>query len=619
MQTFVQTITRACDGESAGAIGPRRLVFLGLSLASGVLLFALMAATLAPGGYRPIDYVVLVLFALTIPYAVVGFWNAVVGFLLMRFSRDPLALVCPPAARHRDDAPIATRTAILSCIRNEDVDTVFDRVAGMLHDLDHAGLAERFDLFVLSDTDWPEVARAEETAFARLKARFGDRFRLEYRRRETNPGFKAGNIRDFCARWGEGYQQALVLDADSFMSATAIAKLVRIMEANPKLGILQSLVVGLPADSAFARIFQFGMRLGMRSHTMGSAWWQGDCGPYWGHNALIRLAPFMADCHMPSIPGTGPLSGDVLSHDQVEAALMRRAGYAVRVVPVECESFEENPPTLVEFVRRDLRWCAGNMQYLRLLGTPGLHPLSRLQLFLAIDMFLGAAAWMGMVALFMAGVFLPAGVAVAFDPFYGMLTFAAVMATVFAPKVASILDIVARGPQRARFGGILRFLAALVGEIVFFALLAPVIALTIAMFVVQLPFGRRMTWTAQRRTTHGLPVGLAVKRFWPHTLAGVVMLAALWPMPLAVKLTGLPLLIGFLGAIPFAVLTALPVFGRVLARARLFAIPEDTEPPAALRAIDLPALALAGTAAHPAPGEPIGHGARATAADPAQS
>src|SRR5205807_10055383 len=163
-------------------------------------------------------------------------------------------------------------------------------------------------------------------------------------------------------RWGRDHELAITLDADSFMPAAAMLRLVRVMQACPEIGILQGLVVGLPSTGAFARIFQFGMRLGMRSYTIGSAWWQGDCGPYWGHNAIVRLAPFMAHCDLPVLQ-EGAVKGHVLSHDQIEAVLMRKAGYEVRVLAEEGSSFEQNPPTLVEFIRRDLLWCQGNMQY----------------------------------------------------------------------------------------------------------------------------------------------------------------------------------------------------------------------------------------------------------------
>ena len=191
----------------------------------------------------------------------------------------------------------------------------------------------------------------------------------------------------------------LPLDADSLMSGDQIVRLTRMMQAHPKIGILQSLVVGMPSSSAFARIFQFGMRHGMRSYTMGQAWWVGDCGPFWGHNALVRIKPFHEQCDLPMLPGKPPLGGHVLRHDQVEATLMRRAGYEVRVLPEERGSWEENPPTMLEFARRDVRWCQGNMQYLKLLDLPGLYPMSRFQLVWAILMFIGIPAWTLMIAL----------------------------------------------------------------------------------------------------------------------------------------------------------------------------------------------------------------------------
>ena len=178
----------------------------------------------------------------------------------------------------------------------------------------------------------PTSRRRRKRASARWRRAGRDRIAITYRRREINTGFKAGNIRDFCERWGGEHEFAVMLDADSFMTADAILRLVRIMQADPNLGILQGLVVGLPSTSAFARIFQFGMRLGMRSYTIGSAWWQGDCGPYWGHNAVLRLKPFIAHCQLPTVD-----DDHILSHDQLEAALMRRAGYDVRVLPEEIQ------------------------------------------------------------------------------------------------------------------------------------------------------------------------------------------------------------------------------------------------------------------------------------------
>ena len=271
----------------------------------------------------------------------------------------------------RGDEPITASTAILLCIRNEPPERVVRLLEPMLR-ASPPRLGERFHVYVLSDTSEGDLAAAEDARFAALPASGAGGSAMTYRRRAVNTGFKAGNIRDFCERWGKDHDFAVLLDADSVMTGDLVLRLVRLMQADPRLGILQSLVIGMPSTSAFARIFQFGMRLGMRSYTIGSAWWQGDCGPYWGHNAIVRLAPFMAHCRLPMLTEDAPVGGHVLSHDQVEAVLMRKAGYEVRVLPEEGASFEQNPPTLTEFIRRDLRWCQGNMQYWHFLRMPGL-------------------------------------------------------------------------------------------------------------------------------------------------------------------------------------------------------------------------------------------------------
>ena len=230
-----------------------------------------------------------------------------------------------------------------------------------------------------------------------MRKNWSPQIQITYRCREDNTGFKAGNIADFCQRWGKDHDFALVLDADSFMASSAITRLVRMMQANPRLGILQGLVIGLPSTSPFTRLFQYGMRLGMRSYTMGSAWWQADCGPYWGHNALIRLRPFMEFCDLPVLKNSSGVPSSILSHDLIEAVLMRRAGYEVRIYPQEDLSWEENPATLTEYIRRDLRWCEGNLQYRNLLTLPNLRPVNRYQLVLAIAMFLGSPAWIFLI------------------------------------------------------------------------------------------------------------------------------------------------------------------------------------------------------------------------------
>src|SRR3569833_178750 len=360
---------------------------------------ALAAVALSPGGFGIIDIALLALFAITLPWTVAGFWNAVIGFLIMRVSANPIAAVRPGMSRIQGNVPLTASTAILLCIRNEPPERVIRNLEPMLAGLDLSGYVKRFALYVLSDSSDASIVSGEEACFAALSARWGGRVQITYRRRAVNTGYKAGNIREFCERWGSKHEFAVTLDADSFMTADAILRLVRIMQADPDLGILQGLIVGLPSTSAFARVFQFGMRLGMRSYTIGSAWWQGDCGQNWGHNAILRLEPFMEHCQLPSLGKDGEAERHILSHDQIEAALMRSAGYHVRVFPREDLGWEDNPPTLLEFMRRDLRWCQGNMQYRPLVNLPNLTPVSRYQLVLAILMFIGSPAWVGLLVL----------------------------------------------------------------------------------------------------------------------------------------------------------------------------------------------------------------------------
>ena len=411
-----------------------------------------------------------------------------------------------------------------------------------------------------------------------------------YRRCEVNTAFKAGNFWDFLQRWGDDYEFAVTLDTDSFMTANAIMKMVRLAQSDPKLGILQGLVVGLPSTSAFARIFQFGMRLGMRSWTIGSAWWQGDCGPYWGHNAVIRIAPFKAHCHIPKLKEGGVLGGHVLSHDQIEAALMRRSGYDVRVLPEEDLGWEENPPTLLEYLRRDQRWEQGTLQYGHFLFLPRMKTVSRFQLAFAMLMFLGSPAWIGMLLVGVLAVAAAPMPADFIDPAIGSALMIIILVMWFAPKIATVLDVLTRPPLRHAFGGTARFLASVASETIFFILLSPIMWASHSLFLAGLPFGKVVGWIGQVRDDHTVSWSAAWQQFWPHTLLGafcVGLLAFTHPsaIPYALLIAGGPLL-----AVPLAVLTAIPSLGMTLARIGLGRLPEETSPPVGLNALSLPAL-----------------------------
>jgi membrane glycosyltransferase len=595
-------LERSTRNEGATAapplpLGARQALFFALVALSLIALLWLSVVALSVGRFGAVDYLLVALFAVTLPWTVISFWNATIGLLIMRFARDPVAAVTPIAGCVRGDEPIIASTAILVCIRNEPPERVVRCLAPMIEGLALPGVGERFHLYVLSDSGDAAIAAAEEACFAALAQAWRDRIAITYRRRTLNAGFKAGNIRDFCDHWGSQHDFALVLDADSVMTAIAVLRLVRIMQIAPQLGILQSLVIGMPSMSAFARLFQFGMRLSMRSYTIGSAWWQGDCGPYWGHNAIVRLAPFMAHCDLPILAQNALVSGHVLSHDQVEAVLMRRAGYEVRILAEEGGSFEQNPPTLIEFIRRDLRWCQGNMQYWHFLVMPGLRPVSRYQLGFAILMFLGSPAWMGLLVLGTAAVAL-AGSADAFiRPDAGTALFVTVLIMWFAPNIATAIDVLARPQLRRAFGGATRFTLSAIAQTIFVLLLLPIMWFGHTLFLVRLLLGRSVGWTVQARDDHEVPLGLAVRQLWPQTLLGLWTMGVLGltvpaAIPYALFIAG-----GLVLAIPFAVLTAAPGLGRALVGVGFCRLPEETAPPAELAALALPAIEISTAAA----------------------
>jgi len=604
-----QSLTTPAGLQSIDELRRRRSLVVALNALTYAAMLAIAAKVLGYGGWSLLNLVLLIAFAIGTPWSVLGFWNALIGLLLLHGQRRDgqrrdgqrrdgqhrdgqhreaqhraMDSVAPFAAAANEPLPLRITCAVFMTLRNEDPRRAISRLRTVKASIEATGEGAQFSYFVLSDTNRADIAAAEERAIAAWTAHDLDRRRIFYRRRSNNTGFKAGNVRDFCARWGDEFTVMLPLDADSLMSGGEIVRMMRMMQAHPKIGILQSLVVGMPTRSAFARIFQFGMRHGMRAYTMGQAWWVGDCGPFWGHNALVRIKPFYDHCELPLLPGNPPLGGHVLSHDQLEAALMRRAGYEVRVLPEERGSWEENPPTMLEFARRDVRWCQGNMQYLKLLNVKGLYPMSRFQLLWAILMFLGIPAWTLMIALLpvaawqaRSGPEFPASLAAGL-----YVTF---LAMYLMPKIAGLIDAMLTRGGVARYGGWLRFISGAAIELVFSFLQGAVSTIRTTIFMLGLAFGRSVSWGGQTRDAERLAWGQAARQLWPQTLFGVIVCGALFILAPPLLAWSLPLTVGYLVAIPFAVLTADPRLGLMLQRLGLCGIPEDFMPPPEIKAL----------------------------------
>ncbi|CAH0287738.1 glucans biosynthesis glucosyltransferase MdoH [Roseomonas sp. CECT 9278] len=554
----------------------RRALFLTLVLAITAGLVALAWAVLAPGGWTPWEALILACFLGTVPWSALSAANALVGLAILLGARDPPAAVLP-ALRAASPAPPRRRTAIAICIRNEDMAAVLPPLGRLMDGLP----PELFALWVLSDTPAGPAAEAEQAAFHAFAegrfappARGGARPNAQYRRRAANDGFKAGNVMDFLDHHAEGLAYFLCLDADSEMTPAAVLRLVACMEADDRLAIVQQLIHGKPATAAFPRLFQFGMRHGMRAWATGQAWWQGDEGPYWGHNALIRIAPFRDLCRLGPLPD----GSRILSHDQVEATRLHAAGWKVRVLPDDTGSAEGNPPTFGDFVTRDLRWAGGNMQYLALLRLPGQTLMARWQLVQAILLFLGAPLWCAILLL--AAVNALSGGGAATPTGWLVLLLGATWACHYAAKLAGYAEVLLKPALADRYGGRAAFARGAAAEILFTTLMEPARLMAQTLFLLALPFGMRARWTAQNRADRGVTWGDAARQFWPPTLAGLVLawlFAAASPLAL---LLALPVLASLLLAIPFAVVTADPGFSGWLRAHGIAAFPEERDAPA---------------------------------------
>ncbi len=541
----------------------RRAGFGLLVAAIALLLLWLAWRAVAPGAVNPIEALILLGVLLVTPWAALSAGNSLVGLAILLASRDPPGFVVPAARRAAPGRPQAL-TALAVCIRNEDMASVLPPLRALLEGLEAAGAGDRFVLWLLSDTQDPALAAAEEAAVRDFGARHPN---TRYRRRAVNEGFKAGNVMDFLDHHAGDAEFFITLDADSVMTPRAVLRLVAIMEAEPRLAILQQLIVGRTATAAFPRLFQFGMRAGMRAWATGQGWWQLDAGPYWGHNAIIRCAPFRQHARLEALPD----GSRILSHDMVESVRLQAAGWAVRCLPEEDGSLEANPPAMPEFLRRDERWGAGNMQYFRLFRLPDLTPMGRLQLTQAILLFLGAPIFTLILLLAAAN----ATIGGASDMRFVALAVFGQWLCYFAPKLSGYAHALATPKVVAAYGGRPAFLRGALAEMVFMQLFEPLSILNKAMFLATLPFGRRTGWAPQNRADRGIAWVDAVRLLWRHTLVGLALTLVFASVSWCALLLALPFTMGMVLAVPLCVVSADPRFSAWLRERGIAATPEE--------------------------------------------
>jgi membrane glycosyltransferase len=465
------------------------------------------------------------------------------------------------------------------------------RLQAMVESVDQSGRGSSFDWFVLSDTTSPSVWIAEEKCFLRLRRDLGAS-NIYYRHRRENIARKSGNIEDWIKRFGSSYDHMIILDADSLMTGDTIVRLASAMETHPAVALIQTLPIVVNAKTLFARLQQFSGRLYGPLIAAGIAWWHGSEGNYWGHNAIIRVRAFAQDAALPELKGRKPFGGHILSHDFVEAALMRRAGWEIRMVPALGGSFEECPPSLLDFAARDRRWCQGNLQHLAVLPARGLHWVSRLHLLTGIGSYLTAPLWLmflllgimiSLQAQFVRPEYFPKGFSLfpqwpAQDPILAAWVFVGTMGLLIVPKLLAWVLLLTQGQNRRQFGGALRVLFGFVLETILSGLIAPVMMIFQSRAVGEILLGRDSGWQVQRRDDGGLPRAELMRQYALPTLFGAAMAAIAYAVSLPLLLWMAPVILGLLLSIPVAMLSSRSSDPN----ASLLRTPEQTVPPKVL-------------------------------------
>lgn len=553
------------DGAPAGASDAgsaiwRMGMFLPAALATGALLWGFLA-WFATGGTTWMELALAILIG--------------IGFFWIAFT---FATVLGGAGAMLRNLPLATApvrpldVALLVPVHEEAPWDVFGNAAAMLERMAAAPGAHRYSVYVLSDTRDPNVAMQEEAAYDALRARLPDAA-IWYRRRVENTDRKVGNLAQWVGQWGGRHDAMLILDADSLMSAQAIRALADEMGRDPSAGLIQSFPQLIGAATLFARSQQFANAIYGTALAEGLARWTGREGNYWGHNAIIRIAAFAASAGLPHVRDLRGRDNLILSHDFVEAGLLRRAGWSVRFLPRLRGSFEEAPPTLVDHVLRDRRWCRGNLQHLGLLGTRGLHALSRFHLFHGAVGYLLSPLWFLLLALWaLIGVssdrsvinyFSPDNPTMPNWPEMSEVNHVWLMVTMYAllllPKLVGAAALVASGTSLSKLGGGRSFVGSLIVEIVLSIAYAPILMVRQTLAVSLALSGCKLDWAPQSRTGAPQPWRALLRFHWIETALGSALLLGMATGYVSFWL--IPIMASLVLAVPLSRLSGMPLPG----------------------------------------------------------
>ena len=576
----------------------RRTLFFGSVLIVNILASLWLTDLFWRMQFQKAHFPLLAIFVVLNGLLVLGSFHAIFGACDMLLGRKRSVRISKLA--EGKTGPLAKRHAVVIPVYNEDSVRVCARIEAIYRSIEATGNLASFDFFILSDTRDLDLWVMEETSWTNLCRRLDAFGRIYYRRRKTNENRKAGNIGDFVRTWGGDYESMLVLDADSLMDGADIVTMTRVMEAYPRLGILQTPPKLIRGVSVFTRLQQFAMRLYGPLFIRGLNYWQLSGGSYWGHNALIRVKPFSEFCELPALPGREPFGGRILSHDFVEAALMVSQGWEVWLAWDIEGTYEEAPPTLVDHLIRDRRWCQGNLQHMWLIFARKLPFSVRMHLFMGIMAYLGSPLWF---------LFLALGTWIAWDrhssqlsqlPFesyaarwfhidgiqQSIILTAVIFALLFLPKILAVTGAILTPSIRRSFGGIIPLTVGATLETIVSMLLAPSIMAAHTMMVLSIVLGRAVGWGNQNRETDGTSWGDAFRFHAVQTILGLVWAAIAWKISPTFTAWMIPILAGLIFSAPVSVWTSRSRYGRALRKHKILATPEELNPPAVILLAD---------------------------------
>ncbi|MGI9213047.1 MAG: glucans biosynthesis glucosyltransferase MdoH [Methylococcaceae bacterium] len=577
-------------------ITARRILFLLLVVLTTFTALAMITSAFQQDGITPQEIGLLVLYTLLILWVSTSFWTATLGFWCLLTGGDTRSISRLHPTRTAEDDPTPARTAVVMPVYNEVPSRVFAGLRATYQTLIETGRGDEFELFILSDTRDPELWMREEANWYRMCQDFSAHGKIFYRNREKNIARKSGNIEEFCRRWGGRYRYMIVLDADSLMAGETLVKMVDLMESHPRVALIQSPPIPVNHESLFARTLQFASSLYSDIFIAGANFWQLSSSNYWGHNAIIRMKPFVQHCGLPRLPGQEPFGGEILSHDFVEATLLREAGWEVWLGTDLKGSYEELPPTLIDYAKRDRRWCQGNMQHVRMVFAKGISGLSRMYFLMGIMSYLSSPLWL----LFLILTGLEAYVKSRTMPvyFFGDILFPVwpesytvemttvllvTLSMLFLPKFWSLILLLFRRESRKGYGGFISATMSVVLESIFSMLSAPILMLYQSKFVISILLRSSVGWPSQNRDDYRLSFMEALAAHWEHTLAGIVAGWVSYQYVPDFFIWLIPVLAGLLLSIPLSMLSSSSKVGILTRRLGLFITPEEQQPPRVIR------------------------------------